>query len=68
MASSTMSYDFEIFYNKGSDNKAADALSKVFSHELLSLALSLVSTSLNQQILDSYEHDTGIQKIIQVMQ
>ena len=63
-----MSYDFKIVYKKGSDNRAADALSRVPSHEIMSLALSSVSTDLNQQILDAYEHDRGIQKIIQELQ
>ena len=63
-----MSYDFEIMYKKGSENRVADALSRVSSHEIASLAVSAVSSTLNQQILSSYEDDQGIQKIIQDLQ
>ena len=63
-----MSYDFEIVYKKGSENRVADALSRVSSHEIASLAVSAVSSTLNQQILSSYEDDNRIQKIIQDLQ
>ena len=63
-----MTYDFDIVYKKGSENKADDALSKMSSHELFCLALSSVSLDLNQQILRSYENDVGIKKIIQELQ
>ena len=62
-----MTYDFDITYKKGSENRVADALSRIPSHEIFSLALSSVSLSLNHQILSSYEKDVGLQKIIQVL-
>ena len=42
-----MAYDFDIVYKKASENGAADALSRIPSHELLCLGLSSVSSSLN---------------------
>ena len=63
-----MSYDFDIIYKNWSENRATDALSRVFCQEIMSLALSLVSTSLDQQIRDSYAQDAGIQKIIMDLQ
>ena len=42
-----MAYDFEIMYKKESENKAADALFRVPSHELAYLVLSSVSSTLN---------------------
>ena len=38
--------------------------SRVPSHEILCLAISAVSSDLNQQIMSSYEGDPGVQKII----
>ena len=51
--SQLMSYDFEIVYKKGSENNAADALSRMHCQELMCLALSSVFGTLNQQIRDS---------------
>ena len=53
---------------KGSENGAADALSRILSHKLLCLGLSSVSFSLNQQIMDSYKNDPGVLKIIHELQ
>ena len=63
-----MSYDFDIVYKKRSENRAADALSRFPSHEILCLAISSISSTLNQQIFQSYESDAGIKKIITDMQ
>ena len=60
-----MAYDFDIVYKKKNDNQVAGALSRMPSHELSCLAISSVSANLNQQILDSYENDPEIQKLIQ---
>ena len=46
-----MAYDFEIMYKKRSENRVADALSRVPSQELACLALSSISSTLNQQIM-----------------
>ena len=62
--SQLMAYDFDITYKQGSENGAADALSRVPSHELLCLAISSVSADLNKQICNSYAGDPGLQKII----
>ena len=63
-----MAYDFNIVYKKMADNRATDALSKMLSHEIWSLALSSVPSYLNQQILKTYERDAGIGKIIKELQ
>ena len=59
-----MAYDFEIGYKKGKDNRAADALSRVQSHNISYMALSFVSPILYQQILQTYANDEDIQKIL----
>ena len=55
-----MSYDFDIVYRRGSENRAANALSRVSCLEILSLAISSISTELNHQIKESYIDDVGI--------
>ena len=53
-------YNFDIVYKRGSENRAADALFRVLCAEILSLAISLISSDLNQKILDSYTDDAGV--------
>ena len=57
-----------IVYKKGNENRAVDALSKILCHEISCMAISSVFTTLNQQIVDSYKDDIGIQKLIQELQ
>lgn len=47
-----MAYDFDITYKKGSENREVDAFLRMPCHEILCLAISSMSTTLNQQILD----------------
>ena len=63
-----MSYDFEIVYKKGAENRAADALSRTPSQELTCMALSCIEPTLYQQILQTYEADESIQRILKELQ
>ncbi|GKB12451.1 retrotransposable element Tf2 [Tanacetum coccineum] len=55
-------------YKKGSDNEAADALSRVQSAELLSMVTTLVTTELAKKIKDSWVVDDQLQAIITKLQ
>ena len=52
-----MGYDYDISYKKGRENVVTDALSRVKAGELLSLAVSSISTELMEQIQRSWEND-----------
>ncbi|GKE00805.1 transposon ty3-G gag-pol polyprotein [Tanacetum coccineum] len=58
-------FDYDILYKKGSENKAADALSRIpTSAQLLTLALSIIISNYVQQIVDSCSTDAKLQRII----
>ena len=59
-----MMYDFDIIYKRGNENKVANALSRMPSQQLSCMALSSMSHTLYQQVLNSYENDEHVQKII----
>ena len=60
-----MGFDYEILYKKGSENKAADALSRIpTSAQLLHLALSAITSDYVQQIVDSCKSDVDLQKLV----
>nr|GEV28393.1 hypothetical protein [Tanacetum cinerariifolium] len=60
-----MGFDYEILYKKVSDNKAADALSRIStSAQLLTLALSTLSSNYVQLIMDSYKSCRTITSIL----
>ena len=63
-----MSYDFKIVYKKGAKNRAADAFSRTPSQELTCMALSCIEPTLYQQILQTYEADESIQRILKELQ
>ena len=63
-----MMYDFDIMYQKRVENKADDALSRVPSQRLSCMALSCISPTLYQQILQTYEKDEAIQRVVREMQ
>ncbi|GJX34061.1 retrotransposable element Tf2 [Tanacetum coccineum] len=61
-----LGYDYEISYKQGSENHAADALSRISSgSELCSLILSTVTSDLLKQIKHSWEVDVDLQLLIQ---
>ena len=64
-----MGFDYEVVYKKGSDNVAADALSRLDGQsELLSIAVSTVTTDLYDKIVKSWENDAQVQDIIHKLQ
>lgn len=63
--SKLMGFDYEIQYKKGVENSAANALSRVQGSEILSMAISLVTSDLEQQLKDSYHLDAGLLHIVQ---
>ncbi|GKE97808.1 hypothetical protein Tco_0021159 [Tanacetum coccineum] len=61
-----LGYDYEISYKKGSENIVAGALSRVeCSAEINSLALSTITSDLQQKVKDSYEQDNVKKEKIQ---
>ncbi|GKB36164.1 putative mitochondrial protein [Tanacetum coccineum] len=60
-----MGFDYDILYKKRSENKAANALSRIpTSAQLLTLALSSISNDYVQKIMNSYRVDADLQNII----
>ncbi|GJX00586.1 reverse transcriptase [Tanacetum coccineum] len=58
-------FDYEISYNKGSENVVADSFSWLTNgSELNALVLSTVTSDLLQKIKDSYGPDAQLQKVI----
>ncbi|GJY66965.1 retrotransposon-related protein [Tanacetum coccineum] len=59
-------FDYEISYNKGSDNVVTDALSRITNgSELNSLILSTITSELHQKVQGSYANDLVLQKVTQ---
>nr|GEV27077.1 zinc finger, C3HC [Tanacetum cinerariifolium] len=64
-----MGFDYEVVYKKGSENGAADALSRVEnSSELLQLFVSTVSTELMQKVKNSWMVDSTLNSILVALQ
>ena len=63
--SKLMGFDYEIQYKSGTENMAADALSRVQGAEVLLMAISMVSSDLKEKIKASYELDDKLLAIIQ---
>ena len=63
-----MGYDYEICYNRGKENVAADALSRVSSHQLSLMALSVVSSDLLSSIQQSWDIDPHCKQLITQIQ
>ena len=63
-----MGYDYEIQFRQGKENKAADGLSRVFSAQLLTMALSTISSTLLDSIKASWAQDPHLQSLIQALE
>ncbi|GKE12550.1 transposon ty3-G gag-pol polyprotein, partial [Tanacetum coccineum] len=63
-----MRFDYEVVYMKGSDNGAADALSRVQTPKLFSMLTTLVNTELAKKIEDSWIEDEKLHAIITKLQ
>ncbi|GJY75755.1 putative mitochondrial protein [Tanacetum coccineum] len=59
-----MRFDYEVVYKRGSENGAADALSRVQSCELFSLITTLITTDLAKKNEDSWVENGKLQAII----
>lgn len=60
--------DYTIEYKRGTENKAADALSRISSSKLFSLAVSSVHSTLGEEVQLSWAMDPNIQKLITEVQ
>ena len=63
-----MTYDFDIVYKRGTENRAADALLRMSGHELACMTLSSILTTLYQQVLESYDRDASLQRLLLELQ
>lgn len=66
--SKLVAFDFSIEYKKGSENKAADALSKKPDAELLAISLLTPNDTLYQHIKDTWTQDATLQELIVKLQ
>lgn len=66
--SKLMGLDYEIVYKQGTDNKAADALSRVEHGELLQLVLSHGNSDLYDSIQASWQDDMDLSQLIHDIQ
>lgn len=62
--SKLLGFDYEINYKKGTENKVADAFSRVTNAELLQLVVTSIHSSLYETIQESWEKDPFLQKLI----
>ncbi|GKD11864.1 putative mitochondrial protein, partial [Tanacetum coccineum] len=64
-----MGFDYEILYKKGSENCAADALSRVPTRsQLMQMVLTAATTDLLSKIVNSWKDDTVLQALITRLQ
>ncbi|GKC66539.1 putative mitochondrial protein, partial [Tanacetum coccineum] len=64
-----LGYDYEIVYKKGSENVAADALSRVDSSgELLQISISSISSSVWDKVKDSWKNNLETQNLIKSLE
>jgi hypothetical protein len=63
-----LGYDYDIEYKQGKKNVPADALSRIPSKDLYAMTTSTISTSLMEEIRQSYTNDYAIQHIIKDLQ
>jgi hypothetical protein len=58
-----LGFDFDIEYKKGKDNATADALFRNSSGEVFIMAISIITTSIIEQIRESWANNWFIQAI-----
>ena len=63
-----LGYDYDIEYKQGKENVLADALSRIPSKEFYALTTSTISTTIMQEIVQSYDNDPIIQTLIHELQ
>jgi len=63
-----LGYDYDIEYKQGKENVPADALSRIPSKDLHVMTTSTISTSLMEEIRQSYANDSAIQHINKELQ
>lgn len=68
MVNQTYAFDYTIEYKAGSDNKAADALSRVTGVELLASAISTTGSELLQVVENSWTVDIELKELIEKLQ
>ena len=66
--SKLMGYDYEICYRGGKENVAADGLSRITATQLLAMTVSEVSSSLLEQIKQSWTLDPNVQQLLTQIQ
>lgn len=66
--SKLMGFNYEIQYKKGSENLAAEALSRVSGSEILCMAISVLDSNLHSLIQASYSLDINIQQLLGKLQ
>ncbi|KAL8127908.1 hypothetical protein AgCh_014740 [Apium graveolens] len=57
-------FDYMVEFKSGSENRAADALSRIPRSELLSIAVSSVSSQLMEDLKDHWQTDSMLNKLI----
>jgi hypothetical protein len=60
-----LGFDYKIEFKKGKDNVATDALSRVSCEELSTLTISVISTTLMEEIKASWVSDRVVQTLVQ---
>jgi len=63
-----LGYDYDIEYKQGKKNVLVDALSRIPSKDLYAMTTSTISTSLMEEIRQSYTNDSAIKHIIKDLQ
>lgn len=63
-----MGLDYEVWYRKGKENVAADALSRITNGELMATVISQIQTNLLTKVKASWATDTTLQGIINQLQ
>ena len=63
-----MEFDFIIEYREGQENVAADALSRLDSHEIMALQVHQPDSSMLSRIQQSWQTDPSLQQLVSDLQ